>query len=332
MCTTILFKRGNNLLLANNEDIFLATGMIFTNLRESAKQALLMPPETPLQWISRYGSLTFNQCGLEFPSAGMNEVGLAIEQMTLRESQYPQMDKRPGVNPIQLIQYLLDTCATVDEALAAIRDVRVTQAAIPMHYMLVDRNGVMAIVEYLNGKAVIYSGEDAPVFCLANGRYQQDVQRFQTGCLPLRDEDTYAADSRRRFNLAVRLLQVSPDSTTTSVSEAFEALNAVSRPDTQWSIVYEPKAGEIHYRTAWEQTPRTINFSDFNLSAQAVPLVLDMRQPSLTGGRFVDYTPEINRNLVYSFYRDERMARLPGMNLPDEILDYLAAYPQQRVV
>jgi hypothetical protein len=77
--------------------------------------------------------------------------------------------------------------------------------------------------------------------------------------------------------------------------------------------------------------PRTINFSDFNLSAQTVSLVLDMGQPSLTDGRFVDHTLEINRSLVYSFYRDERMARLPGMNLSDEILDYLVAFSQKQI-
>jgi len=134
---------------------------------------------------------------------------------------------------------------------------------------------------------------------------------------------------RRRFNLAPRLLQVNHASTTISVSEAFETWNAVSRPGTQWGIVHEPKAGRIHYRTAWKRLPRTINFSDFNLSALTVSLVLDMGQPSLTDGRFVDHTLEINRSLVYSFYRDERMARLPGMNLSNEILDYLVAYPQK---
>jgi choloylglycine hydrolase len=288
-----------------------------------------MPPEIPLQWISRYGSLTFSQCGREFPSAGMNEAGLVIEQMTLRESQYPEMDERPGVNPLQLIQHLLDTCATVDEALAAFRDVRVTQAVIPMHYMLVDRNGDMAVVEYLNGEAVTFRGPNAPLNCLANGLYLQDVERFQTARLPLYVEDDYAADSWRRFYLVARLLQENSSSITVSISEAFEALETVSRPDTQWRIVYEPKAGRIYYRTAWEQAPRTINFSDFNLSAQASPQVLDMCRPSLPNGQFVDYTQEINRNLVYSFYRDGRMTQLPGMNLPDEILDYLAAYPQK---
>ena len=40
-----------------------------------------------LQWVSRFGSLTFNQFGFEFPNGGINEAGLVIEHMMMDGSQ-----------------------------------------------------------------------------------------------------------------------------------------------------------------------------------------------------------------------------------------------------
>lgn len=56
MCTSIYWLTANGPLIANNEDIFLETGFLFTNQRGISKAALLLPPETPLRWVSRFGS------------------------------------------------------------------------------------------------------------------------------------------------------------------------------------------------------------------------------------------------------------------------------------
>jgi Penicillin V acylase and related amidases len=53
---------------------------------------MIQPPEKPIEWISKYGSITFNQSGREFPHGGINEKGLVIEQMWLDEAAYPEMD------------------------------------------------------------------------------------------------------------------------------------------------------------------------------------------------------------------------------------------------
>ena len=34
---------------------------------------------TPASWVSKYGSVTFNQYGRELPTGGMNEAGLVVE-------------------------------------------------------------------------------------------------------------------------------------------------------------------------------------------------------------------------------------------------------------
>ena len=70
----------------------------------------------PFTWTSRFGSLTFNQYGREFPSGGINEKGLVVELMWLDDTRYPAPDGRGELPTLQWIQYQLDTAANVDDA------------------------------------------------------------------------------------------------------------------------------------------------------------------------------------------------------------------------
>lgn len=64
-----------------------------------------------------YGSVTFNQCGREWPFGGMNEAGLVIEMMMHPEASYPQPDSRKAVAMTPWIQYQLDNFNAVEETL-----------------------------------------------------------------------------------------------------------------------------------------------------------------------------------------------------------------------
>ncbi len=54
-------------------------------LRESLTQR-------PVHWTSRSASITFNQYGRDFPTAGMNDAGLVVALMDLNSTQYPAVD------------------------------------------------------------------------------------------------------------------------------------------------------------------------------------------------------------------------------------------------
>jgi penicillin V acylase-like amidase (Ntn superfamily) len=75
MCRII--AKGN--LIGKSFDSIVKAGMIFTNKRGQIKSAAVFPPERPLEWVSLYGSVTFSQCGKEFPVSGINERGLVAE-------------------------------------------------------------------------------------------------------------------------------------------------------------------------------------------------------------------------------------------------------------
>ncbi|MET0752601.1 MAG: linear amide C-N hydrolase, partial [Pyrinomonadaceae bacterium] len=122
-CTTFCLKSNNEVLFGRNYDWMIGDGLVFVNKRGVSKTST--KEENPAKWISKYGSLTFNQYGRETPMGGMNEAGLVIELMWLDGTKYPAKDKRPALDVLEWIQYQLDTSATTEEVLKNIENVRI---------------------------------------------------------------------------------------------------------------------------------------------------------------------------------------------------------------
>ena len=153
--------------------------MLVVNKRHMSKTALGL--NNPMKWISKYGSVTFNQYGRGFPCGGMNEKGLVIEVLWLDGTRYPQADHRPMVSTLQWIQYQLDTAATMDEVVASDERVRIeTFSGTNVHYLVIERSGAAATIEFLDGKMVVHRGDDLPVKALTNSTYQRSLQRIES--------------------------------------------------------------------------------------------------------------------------------------------------------
>ena len=134
-----------------------------------------------ISWVSKYGSITFNQYGKEFPTGGMNEKGLVVELMWLDETQYPAPDSRPAISVLQWIQYQLDNCATVEEILATDKILRIaTVGTTPLHYLVTDKQGNAATIEFLNGRLIVHKGKDLSVPVLTNNTYQESVSHLRS--------------------------------------------------------------------------------------------------------------------------------------------------------
>src|SRR5688572_4523016 len=156
-CTTFFLAKNGQLAFGRNYDWLTDAGMVCTNLRGLSKTSMKMPEGSSITWVSKYGSITFNQYGKEFPMGGMNERGLVIEMMWLDGSQYPKPDKRPALYVLQWIQYQLDNSASVKEVIATNKRIRISsQANPPIHYLVADSYGDAATIEFLNGKMVVH--------------------------------------------------------------------------------------------------------------------------------------------------------------------------------
>ena len=114
-CTTFCLKDGTQLVFGRNYDWGIGYGYVMVNKRNLIKKAynIFEPDSIPVEWISKFGSITFNQYGKEHPMGGMNENGLVVEVMWLSGSRFPDSDSRPALGELPWVQYQLDNFSTV---------------------------------------------------------------------------------------------------------------------------------------------------------------------------------------------------------------------------
>jgi choloylglycine hydrolase len=81
-------------IVAKNYDWSLGDGRLLVNKRGVRKFFSLTGEPALGAWVSRYGSVTFNQYGQDLPQGGMNEAGLVVEILWLDDTTYPEPDDR----------------------------------------------------------------------------------------------------------------------------------------------------------------------------------------------------------------------------------------------
>ena len=258
-------------------------------------------PHPPLTWVSKYGSITFNYSGLEFPDGGMNEAGLVFQEMTLIESKYPADDSRAAIFMVQWIQYILDTCATVEEV--------VQSAHIAVldgwnwHFYAVDSSGSSAAVEFLDGEVVVHTGEALRHPVLANSPYTQELKLLEEfegfgGTTPI-DADRQEIDGR--FAKGASLLErYSTAAEIPPMKYAWKTLDAMSPGTTQSAQVYDITHRRIEFRSSRAPTIRSVSLDAFDLGCDSPAMVLDL-DLDLEGdvsGRFEPYTVVNNSRLA----------------------------------
>lgn len=328
-CTTFCLEDDESLVFGRNFDWHLDHGLVIVNKRNVAKRALLIDPgDTPAKWVSKYGSVTFNQYGRELPCGGMNEAGLVLETMALAGTQYPGRDARPAV--MAWVQYQLDTCATIDEVIASDKTIRVTTITpMPIHFLGCDREGNVATFEFLSGKLVCRTGETLPMKVLTNDTYDKSLEYLKrhTGFGGTRKIPYGSVGSLDRFVCVADRVKKYPSSSGGSIVEyAFDTLKSVEHSDdTKWMIVYDPGNMKIHYQTCMCKKTRTIHLSDCDFDSQTHVQVISINtaHTGLLNPHFSHYDTDLNRWLVYYSMKHTPMLKFT----PDTHLELLIQYP-----
>ncbi|HKP38206.1 MAG TPA: linear amide C-N hydrolase [Pyrinomonadaceae bacterium] len=322
-CTTFCLKNKGEVLFGKNYDWMVGEGLVFVNKRGVAKTSL--EDANPAKWTSKYGSVTFNQYGRENPSGGMNEAGLVIELMWLDGTQYPKPDTRPAVDVLEWIQYQLDSSASVDEVVANSEKVRIS-SLVQLHYLVNDRAGNSATIEFLDGKLVAHRGSSLPVSTLTNDTYAKSLEYSKA--TPV--NNATGGGSLQRFARAAHKtgeFEKQEKSGQAAVDYAFEILSNVAQPGyTQWSIVYDQKRAKIHFRTLRAQQVKTIDARAFDYSCGSMVKFYDMNANDLgdVNGRFKDYSAQANRDLIERAFNGTDFLKF----VPATVRDQLAAYPE----
>ena len=325
-CSTFCLDAENGPIFGKNYDWRVEDGLIVVNKRNVAKIAAMGMPGA--SWVSKYGSITFNQYGREFAHGGINEAGLVLELMWLDETQYPKDDERPEIDNLQWIQYQLDNFSTVEEVIASDTQLRIISNGALIHYLACDLSGTCATIEFLDGKMQIHSGEMLPFKVLTNDIYTRSLKSAQQrtglgGALPVGS----SRSSLDRFDRAALWLE---NYDTSSISEsavdyAFTVLEDLSQGDyTKWSIVYDMARRRVYFHTWLNPQIRYFELSNFDFSCQTPVKVLDINAEGAgdVSQSFVDYTWRINRDLLEnSFRKTDFLADIPA-----EALDLTTNY------
>ena len=328
-CTNIVLRDGKKVVVGTNVDYFISEGLVFVNQRGMTRRSVGDPAVNTAKWVARFGSVTFNLAGRDIPNLGINEAGLVIGTMLLEGTRYPEADDRASMLEDSWIQYQLDTSASVADVIASDSKVRITGQS-PVHFLVADRSGAAATIEFLDGRMVAHTGDSLPVAALTNSTYEESLRSIEGKTfhpwlwwpwgLP------WGRASLDRFEVAagrVQQFQSSPDED--AVDYAFDTLRSVSQggaTPTQWTIVYEmtPERTRVYFRTRKSHEVKSIDFAglDFGCSGSARWLDIQRKAGGDVTSRFQPYSYEKNLDLIRTNFRKiDYLADLPESVLQD---------------
>jgi choloylglycine hydrolase len=317
-CTAFCLDNGDHCIFGANQDNTVELGLLFINQRNVLKTT--WDPGTSgayVRWISRYGSVTVNFAGFQMAWAGMNEAGLMISTMSVSETRAPVPDERPPFQSPFWMQYQLDNHSTVEQVIASDADVRLLESLVD-HFLVCDRTGACATIEFFDHKLVYHTGELLEVPVLTNSPYDVSLSTWKGDHL---HADLLKGDSLWRFVEATnRVAAFEPSDADTAVAYAFDTLAAVARDDTVWSFVFDPLNLRVYFRTKHNPGIRYLDFSSLDFSCRTPARYLDVHA-DVSGdisGELLTYTHAAGFAHSTSFFE-----QFGGMNMSPILVDTL---------
>jgi hypothetical protein len=301
-CTTLSFlDQSNDRIFGKSFDWYFNHGFLFVNKRNVEKEALVLDNSTPLKWVSKFGSVTFNQHGRDFPLGGMNEAGMVMEIMIGPAEDVADSELVKSVNEVQIIQYVLDSFSNVADMSRGLENVRVARVVSKVHYLVCDKKSDCASVEYLDGKLNIHKGADLPYNAFTNSSYDESAASAAhyeglggTEAIP-----TDGA-SISRFVRAASRAKTFHGGNSTAYAHSFLDQVALSG---RWRIVYHGQS-EISFRVDPNlNSLKTISMNlDYKCSSPVKMFDLTSAGEGDIGSKLETYSKERNATLVNTNY------------------------------
>ena len=328
-CTTFVLQKGERIVYGRNFDWFLSDGMVVINKKNVSKKGLLSSSQGALTWVSKYGSISFNQYGKDLPMDGMNEKGLVVAQMWLETTEWEPPDSRLSITPLEWIQYQLDNSASVKEVIKSHAKIRIdgTNSA-PLHFLVCDKYGGAVVIEFLEGKAVYHKKKKLPFVTLTNSTYSTSLKFYAANETEKANmTQRVSGNSLERFDIAAHMLNDYKQQSAVPIEKyAFAILSAVAQGHTQWSIVYDINNLQVYFKTQKKPAIKTVILKDFNLNCDTPSRTIDIDAQEVgdVSKCFIDYSTENNKKLIFSVYK-----KTPFLSqMPDTILEALSKWPE----
>lgn len=291
-CTRVVYKGEDNLILTARsmdwkEDI---KSNIWVFPRGMDRGGAVGP--NSLKWKSKYGSVITSAYDIS-STDGINEKGLVANLLWLAESEYPTWNqKTPGLTIAAWVQYVLDSFATVDEAVKALekQTFEIVSDKMPdgsrmatLHLSISDALGDNAIFEYIGGKLVIHHDKsyqvmtNSPIFDkqLALNEYWKEI-----GGTVMLPGTNRAADRFVRASFYTNAIPKTSD-TRIGVASVFSVIRncsvpfGISTPDqpnissTRWRTVSDHKNLVYFYESVLTPNTFWLELKDIDFSENA---------------------------------------------------------------
>ncbi len=325
-CSTFRLKSKSSYFVGKNYDWDIESGRIFINKKNVNKVAFKV--NNPISWTSKYGSITFNQYGQEFPIGGMNEKGLVIEALWLPETDYPSNDaNRQAIDNVQWIQYHLDNSATIEEVIkndSLFQLSPITETAI--HCFITDKNGKSLIFESINGVTHHYKADAFNYPFLTNNPYEKSVKMINR-CKEFggKSSTPQGKESISRFIQLGVALKNYPLKKLNPIDYSFNMLDNVSLGDyTKWSIVYDLENLLVYYKTASSKHTKIIDMNKFNLNCtnDTKSIRIINNKKGNISNFFEKSTVEHNKKMVLNSFKNTSFLRDMNPQYIKEIYNY----------
>ena len=116
---------------------------------------------------------------------------------------------------------------------------------------------------FMDGKMVVYKGDDLPIVVLENEPYNKSLE-------------SYKNEEPCRFTTAANLIKnYKGNSDKESIDYSFKILEQVAL-SAEWSVVYDIKNMQIHFSTQTNRNIRIVDINAFDFSCKSDPLVYEL--------------------------------------------------------
>lgn len=179
------------------------------------------------------------------PLDGVNEAGLAVGVLLIDTEPTNQQTDKVDITTTTAIRMMLDSCATVDEAVALLGQYDMHSSANSCyHFQIADASGASAIVEYIGDEMSVLEPGDATTMGALSGEAGVTYQAATNFLLTPGEYDF--GGGQDRYQVLMETLAAVDG--VLSEDEAMDLLQSVSREvqirddgsvfQTQWSVVY----------------------------------------------------------------------------------------------
>jgi choloylglycine hydrolase len=342
-----MLQEVNTLIIGHNLDMpYEIPGMIVVNKRGVSKTNISWyeistsrkPTSPTIRWVSKYGSITFNPLGREFPDGGINEAGLYIQEMTLTDTKFPEDNKLPRMFMMQWMQFQLDNYNTVTQVLDNLS--KIILDGWSWHFFVADSKGNCACIEFIEGKTIIYTGAKMPIPVVCNTIYPHELQLLeQYEGFGGRQKVELENKQIPRFIHAAYLIKNYIETSKIATSYGFEILESMNRGATQWSYIIDVTKKQVYFRTSIGKKIKYFDYSKMDFSCQSPVKIIDINSNLQDDvlKQFINYSTKINEQFIQRAIKSidkngtfSRQIESEG-NTIQNVIKTMASYPNKTI-